>query len=308
MPEGKGHISVLLQEVLALLSPSRGGKYLDCTFGGGGHTTAILNAEENARVIALDRDPLAEERAKSLQSKYGGRLKFYDTNFGNLASVPDKYFQGILFDLGVSSFQLDNHERGFSFKREGPNDMRMDPRKGISAAEFLEKAFREDLVKAVRDYGEERSWRKVVDAIIDARGTGKLSTTKAFADLILEIVGRPRGKNIHPATKTFQGIRIAVNQELVEIEQALPVAMEKLEEGGVLVVISFHSLEDRIIKRFFNRMAGRPEHRRESMPQDMRVRQAVLLTKKPVVPSDDEMSVNPRSRSAKLRAIKKECV
>lgn len=300
------HIPVLLAETLSALAPRDGGNYLDCTFGGGGHSRAILEKiGNNGTLSAIDRDPAARARAEIFKKEFGERFRFYPFAFSRIDEIPDAPFDGILMDIGVSSFQLDDDSRGFSFRKEARVDMRMDTENGISAAEFLETATREQLVEAVRDYGEEPHWKRVVDAIINARGSGKLLTTTALASLIEEAVGKRRGEKIHPATRTFQGIRIAVNDELGELQRALPKAFSALKSGGVLAVISFHSLEDRIVKRFFNEVCGKPRDRFDSRPQDERSRQAELVFRKNVRPSESEISANPRSRSSKLRAIRK---
>lgn len=300
------HIPVLLAETLSALAPRDGGNYLDCTFGGGGHSRAILEKiGNNGTLSAIDRDPAARARAEIFKKEFGDQFRFYPFAFSRIDEIPDAPFDGILMDIGVSSFQLDDDSRGFSFRKEARVDMRMDTENGISAAEFLETATREQLVEAVRDYGEEPHWKRVVDAIINARGSGKLLTTTALASLIEEAVGKRRGEKIHPATRTFQGIRIAVNDELGELQRALPKAFSALKSGGVLAVISFHSLEDRIVKRFFNEVCGKPRDRFDSRPQDERSRQAELVFKKSVRPSESEISANPRSRSSKLRAIRK---
>jgi 16S rRNA (cytosine1402-N4)-methyltransferase len=302
-----GHQPVLVREVLGFLAPRAGGRFLDCTFGGGGHSRAILEAAPDVQVVALDRDPAAGPRAETLSAEYPGRFKLIDMDFGRLGGLPDSGFGGVLFDFGLSSFQLDDPGRGFSFRSDGPADMRLDPRAGVPAARWLETATEEMLVRAVRDYGEEIHWRPVVRALLRARGTGALGRTTSLANTIVEAIpARFRlASRIHPATRSFQGIRIAVNDEIGAIERALPAAFGKIGPGGVLCAISFHSLEDRPVKQFFRRMSGQPESSDDSTPKDLRTRVAEPLTRRPVVPSESEIESNPRSRSAKLRAIRK---
>lgn len=309
------HDPVLFVEIMeAMRVPldrvaGRNPRFLDGTFGGGGHTQGLLNLSENTEVVALDRDPAASTRAEALDDHFGNRFQFIDLNFADLEQLEVTGFDGMLFDLGVSSFQLDEGDRGFSFRSEAPLDMRMDPRSGVSAAEFLESAPEDELVKAIRNFGEEASWRKVTRAILQNRGTGKLQSTLALATLIEDTLGPQsrygRSQRIHPATRTFQGIRIAINRELEALERMLPVAFDMLHPGGLLAVISFHSLEDRIVKRFMRRMAGRPEHGRDSRPQEERTVRGTLIQSKPVKPSETEIESNPRSRSARLRLIEK---
>jgi 16S rRNA (cytosine1402-N4)-methyltransferase len=302
-----GHVPVLLHEALELLEPRAGAKLLDGTFGGGGHTGAFLDAADGVEVVALDRDPEALERAEPMKARYGDRFRIYHLNFGDLAGLDEVGFSGIFFDFGLSSFQLDDAERGFSFRGDAPVDMRMNPKVGMSAAEVLETAEEEVLVRAIRNYGEEKKWRRVVQSILKARGTGRLQRTQSLAALVADAVGpTPRGRRaVHPATRTFQGIRVEVNDELSAIERGLPTAFDRLLAGGILAAISFHSLEDRIVKRFCRKVAGRPEHAHDSRTQDEREVLASMISTRPIVPTDEEIAMNPRSRSARMRAIRK---
>lgn len=299
----KQHKPVLLEEVVKILSPRDGKTYLDCTFGGGGHTRRILESAD-CKVVSFDRDPAAIERAKAVSADYPDRFEFRPLAFSDLDMLGDESFAGILFDFGVSSFQLDTPERGFSFMREGPLDMRMDTTKGFTAREYIESADESELVEILREYGEEPRARKIARAIIAAREAGKISTTAELAKAIAEAA--PSHERIHPATRAFQALRIKVNDELGEIERALPKAFAALESGGVMAAISFHSLEDRIVKKFFKKAAGRPEDRFDTSFVQDRVKLAELLTRKPILPSEEETANNPRSRSAKLRAIRKD--
>ncbi len=301
-----GHYSVLRHECLSLLAPAPGRRYVDATFGGGGHTRLLLDA--GASVIAYDRDPAALARADGLVSHFGAdRLRLISQDFSALATAEEGNFDGVLFDLGLSSFQLDEADRGFSFRLDAPADMRMDPRQGIPASQWLETVDEATLVEAVRNYGEEPNWRRVVQALRSARGTGRLARTASLADLIsAAIPARDRHTSkIHPATRTFQGIRIALNDEIGAIERALPAAFARLKSGGVLAVISFHSLEDRPVKHYFRQLCGQPLDANDSIPQQFRTKQAEPLTRKPILPSEAEVAENARSRSAKLRAVRK---
>ncbi len=295
----------MLPEVLEYLSPGEGARCLDCTFGGGGHTRALL--ERGASVVAMDRDSAAGQRAQELLVTHSESFSFIDSDFGALSKLGLGFFDGILFDLGVSSYQLDEIERGFSFRSEAPADMRMDTRAGVPAAVWLETASEEMLVRAIRDFGEEPHWRRIVRVLREARGKGVLARTDSLAATIVSAIpARDRAlSRMHPATRAFQGIRIAVNDELGAIERALPAAFGMLKAGGVLCVISFHSLEDRLVKQAFRLWCGQPVDREDSRPADLRVRLAEPLTRRPRTPAENEVVENVRSRSAKLRALRK---
>ena len=307
LPSMVGHVPVLLDECMDYINPGKGGNFADLTFGGGGHSRAILEANEANTLLAFDCDPDAGTRAAEVSRDFGGRFQFNDLSFREMDKVssPDE-FDGVLMDLGISSFQLMEPNKGFSFRLDAPIDMRLDPRVGQSAADFLETASRESLVRAVREYGEERRWNRVVNAIIEARGSGELARTMSAAEVVSRAVGGSKSRQrIHPATKTFQGIRIAINGELESLAMTLPKAFRALKVGGTLAVISFHSLEDRIVKRFMRKMAGRPEHRGDSRYQQEREAYAELFQTKAIFPTKTEVERNPKSRSARLRVLRK---
>ena len=304
-----GHIPVLCEAVVRLLDPAaRPGTYLDGTFGAGQHTRALLASHPGVIVHGIDRDPAARGRAEELANDFPGRFHFHDANFADLEDLELPPLTGALFDLGVSSFHFDEGERGFSFRFDGPVDMRMDPRAGRSALELLERGSEPELVHAVRDLGEEPRWRKVVHAIREARGTGQLTRTISLAEVVETAARTPRHRRpgiAHPATRTFQGLRLAVNGELDALRAVLPAAFDKLVPAGRLAVISFHSLEDRLVKRAFRHFAGMPESARDHRPQQERLQQATLLTRRPVTADEAECIANPRARSAKLRVLEK---
>lgn len=300
------HASVLLEEVVEQLAPVDGGVYLDCTCGLGGHTEAILEASgPSGRMLAIDRDPDAIELAKGRLARFGDRVEIVEGNFSDVQvyaeatdSVP---LDGVIADLGVSSMQLDDASRGFSFMRDGPLDMRMGPKVGMTAAEMLEEFDVRSLIKILRDFGEVNRPRQVAEAILQARDEGALETTHDLARVVEKAIGGRKTTPIHPATRAFQAIRIAVNRELEEIEKLLGVLAGLVRPGGRVAVISFHSLEDRIVKHAFTDPP--PVVQPLSFPvEPERVRGPwQALTKKPIVPSKREVNDNPRARSAKLR-------
>ena len=296
----------MLREVIDLLSPSPGDCLLDCTFGGGGHTWKYLQTSDT-RVVALDCDPEAIGRGRDKVDFSEGRLVLHHRNFRDVADLEESDFDAALLDLGLSSYQLDEPKRGFSFRGHAPPDMRMDPGVGQSAEDLLETAPHSELVRAIRDYGEERRWRTVVHAIMRARGSGLLGDTGSLAEVIASAVGGSRGRRYrrHPATRAFQGIRMAVNAEIANLTSALPGIFAKLRSGGILAAISFHSLEDRVVKRFMRRIAGLPEHAGDATPQQLRECRGELLHRRPMRPTPEEVELNPRCRSARLRALKK---
>lgn len=299
------HIPVLLNEVMAGLYLLPGDLAIDATFGGGGHTAKILEAvAPNGRVLALDADPEAIERGiKNFQTAVESKLlRIVYTRFENITEVAEQagftQVSGVLLDLGVSSFQLDEKERGFSFQQDGPLDMRMDPLHGNSAADIVNEWDEKELADTIYIYGEDRLSRRIAKAIVQNR---PFETTGQLARVIEKSVGR-RGERIHPATRTFQALRIVVNRELEQLEAVLPQCLELLQAGGRLAVISFHSLEDRIVKRWMQAEAS------DFQPDPMNIYGGTareprlkIITRKPIEASAEEIENNPRSRSAKLR-------
>ncbi|MFJ5368585.1 16S rRNA (cytosine(1402)-N(4))-methyltransferase RsmH [Bosea sp. CER48] len=302
------HVPVLLNEVLEALAPHAGGRYLDGTFGAGGYTKAILDAAPGASLLGLDRDPSAIAGGADLVAAMAGRLILSQANFGELAEEAERFkmvpLDGVVLDIGVSSMQLDQAERGFSFRFDGPLDMRMSGQ-GQSAADIVNEAEEGLLANIFYHYGEERRSRAVARAVVEARRKAPLATTKQLADLVAGIVrGEPGGA--HPATRVFQALRIAVNDELGELVRALHAAETGLKPGGRLVVVTFHSLEDRIVKQFFAERSGRVPAGSRHAPAVAAAQPTFRLVSKGAVgPSEAEMRVNPRARSAKLRAAER---
>ncbi|HBK04841.1 MAG TPA: 16S rRNA (cytosine(1402)-N(4))-methyltransferase [Acetobacteraceae bacterium] len=304
-----GHVPVMLNEVLATLAPRDGGRYLDGTFGGGGYATAILE-KSSCTLYAIDRDPEAIERGASLVARFPGRLHLLHGTFGDmvglLAGVGITELDGVVLDLGVSSFQIDDAERGFSFRHDGPLDMRMG-KHGTSAADLVNTLPERELADVLYELGEERASRRVAHAIVAARLEAPIETTGRLAEIIRSVLPPDKSGN-HPATRSFQALRIKVNDELKQIEDALEQAVTLLSPGGRLVVVAFHSLEDRIVKRFMTQAAGRTGSPSRHNPAGLITREAPnfrLVTARALRPGDDETNQNPRSRSARLRALER---
>jgi 16S rRNA (cytosine1402-N4)-methyltransferase len=309
---GAPHRPVLLQETLKFLVPERGGLFVDCTLGLGGHSEAILQASDETRVIGIDLDPEALEYARQRLASFKGRFLAVQANFRQIEEVlhrvDEKDPHGILADLGVSSLQFDSSERGFSFRFDAPLDMRMNRMSGgDTAADLLLKLTEAEIANVIFEFGEERHSRKIARRIVQRREQGKpLTTTKELADLVQQSVGGKKRHQIHPATRTFQALRIAVNQELEGLGEFVESAVDLLIPGGHFVGISFHSLEDRILKRALRRLSGYCECPPRQPVCSCGARRVVeILTRRPVTPKPAEIEANPRARSAKLRACRK---
>ena len=305
----EGHVPVMLAEVLATLGPQDGATYLDATFGGGGYARAILEAAPGCTVFAIDRDPDAIGRGAALAQAFAGRLHLIEGRFGDMLSLlRDRgiaALDGVVMDLGVSSFQLDQAERGFSFRADGPLDMRME-KSGPSAAELVTSLPERELADIIFRFGEERFARRIARAIVARRAEAPFTTTADLAALVRRAVPRdPSG--IDGATRSFQALRIAVNDELGEVERGIAAAMELLAPGGRLVVVAFHSLEDRIVKQAMAAASGRGgASRHDPAALSGRAKPAFhLLTPRAMRPQDAECSANPRARSARLRGIER---
>jgi 16S rRNA (cytosine1402-N4)-methyltransferase len=285
------HTTVMRDEVVRALSPRAGRTYVDATLGGGGHTVALLEAEPKARIIGLDRDPVAIAAAEERLAPVADRVLFVRSTFSQVREQLDALkidrVDGLVADLGVSSPQLDDAERGMSFRREGPIDMRMDPGSGETALELIDRLSDDELADVIYQYGEERRSRRIARSIKKALADGELRTTLDLRRATVRAVGPARVGGVDPATRTFQALRIAVNRELEELEALLATLGDVIAEGGIAAIISFHSLEDRLVKRAFHGDGWEP------------------LTKKPMVASDEESNQNPRARSAKLRAARR---
>jgi len=312
MPDSEfEHKSILVGEILGFLDLQPGSVVIDATLGLGGHAEAVLQASADTRVIGIDQDQKALETATERLKPFGSRFQGVHSNFVEISSVADELnitaVDAVIADLGVSSMQLDDAERGFSFRFDAPLDMRMDTSKGSTAAELLEELDQEEIANLIYRYGEERKSRRVARLIVERRDAGQpVRSTEELARLVERAVGRSPKDKIHPATRTFQALRIAVNNELGILDGFIKDSIDLLKLNGTLSVITFHSLEDRIVKQAFQKLSGKcfcpPRIPKCVCGAEKRVE---ILTRKPVVPTEDEMSVNPRSRSAKLRVCRK---
>jgi 16S rRNA (cytosine1402-N4)-methyltransferase len=297
------HVPVLLAEVLEALDASRGGVFVDGTFGAGGYTRAILAASGANRVVAIDRDPEALSGGAAIVAAAAGRLTLVPGRFGDLdthaAEAGTPQVDGVVLDIGVSSMQIDDAGRGFSFRQDGPLDMRME-REGRSAADIVNEASEAELADIFYHYGEERRARAMARAIVEDRKETPFETTRQLAELAARVIRAEPG--IHPATRIFQALRIAVNDELGELARALHGAERALKPGGRLVVVTFHSLEDRIVKQFFSARTGRTPAGSRHMPTEAVAAPSFRpVVKGALAPSEAEVVANPRARSAKLR-------
>ena len=290
------HIPVLLRPLLRAIAPVEG-TWLDGTFGAGGYTRALLEAGAE-KVIAVDRDPSVFEMAAAWAGDYGARLELVEGTFSRL----DEYgsdLDGVVLDLGVSSMQLDQAERGFSFMADGPLDMRMS-REGVSAADIVNEAEEGEIADILFHYGEERASRRIARNIVRARAEGRIETTLQLAEIIERSLPRPKPGQSHPATRSFQALRIAVNDEYGQLVEGLEAAERALKPGGQLAVVTFHSVEDRMVKRFFIEKSGGGGGSRYA-PEQVKEAQFEIRTRKAVGPDEQELAENPRARSAKLR-------
>lgn len=305
------HRPVLLRETIELLAAERGGWFVDCTVGLGGHSEAILQASSGAQVLGIDRDEEALRAARERLAQYGSRFRSVHADFRELtrvlATAKVKQVRGVLADLGVSSLQLDSPVRGFSFRHDAPLDMRMDMSSGATAAELLGRLSEVEIARIIFEYGEERRARRIARWIVERRELGEpIQTTRDLAGLVERAAGREKKRRIHPATRTFQALRIAVNAELENLDRFLSEAVDHLEPDGRLAVISFHSLEDRIVKRTLLKLSGRCQCP-PRLPRCMcgARKDIEILTRRPIAPTEEEIESNPRARSARLRGARK---
>lgn len=299
MPEiRQKHIPVMLQEVLTALKPQKGEVYVDATFGNGGYTKAILETAD-CKVIALDRDPTVKIRVNEFKNMYGDRFEFRAGQFGDFTDLVPEKINGAVFDIGVSSMQLDEAERGFSFSKEGALDMRMS-QDGISAKDIVNSYDEEALADLIYQYGEERKSRQIAKRIAEYRQNKKIETTTELAEIIYSVIHKKFGE-IDPATRTFQALRIAVNDELGELSRGLSGAANRLQKNGRLVVVDFHSLEDRIVKNFFKENGGKRIRVSKYAPELVQDERLFAEVSKVIMPTAEECGINPRARSAKLR-------
>lgn len=292
------HIPVMLGEVLQYLKPQKGEVYVDATFGNGGYTQAILEAAD-CKVIALDRDPNVQIRANELKNTYGPRFEFRAGQFGDFADLVAEKINGAVFDIGVSSMQLDDAERGFSFAKEAALDMRMSCT-GLTAADIVNTYNEKDLADLIYQYGEERKSRQIAQKIVEYRRKKQITATTELAEIIYTVIHKRAGE-IDPATRTFQALRIAVNDELNELSKGLSGAAKRLLSGGRLVVVDFHSLEDRIVKNFMKDNGGKKVRVSKYAPDLVADDSLFAEVSGVIVPTKDECAQNPRARSAKLR-------
>jgi len=308
---GAPHRPVLLEETLKLLAPERGGLFVDCTVGLGGHSEAILKSSSDTRVIGMDLDPAALAYSRQRLAPFGDRFRAYQANFRAIIAVlqqaDERDPNGVLADLGVSSMQFDSPERGFSFRFDAPLDMRMDPGTGATAADLLQQLPESEIARIIFEFGEERHSRRIARRIVERREQGKpITTTTELADLVRHAAGGHKRHPIHPATRTFQALRIAVNNELEGLGEFVESAVDLLIPDGRFAGISFHSLEDRILKRELRRLSGYCECPPRMPVCSCGARKVVeVLTRRPVAPGAREIDENPRARSAKLRACRK---
>ncbi len=299
------HIPVMLSEVLTALKPIDGKLYVDATFGNGGYTQAFLQWAD-CRVIAIDRDPSVQKRATEFKSLYGDRFDFVLGTFGDICNLIDVPVDGIVFDIGVSSMQLDQNERGFSYAKEAPLDMRMS-QSGVSAKDLVNTLSESELANLIYHYGEERKSRSIARHIVNYRQVKPIETTTELAELIYRILP-PRPRQTNPATRTFQALRIAVNDELKQLESGLTGALDVISFGGKIVVVSFHSLEDRIVKNFFATHVAPKVHKSRYAKDDAddNANYPLAFVSKAILPTQKECLQNSRAHSAKLRyAIKR---